>query len=105
MKGEGLKRGYDGNIQGCRLPTLPIWEIDICRTALRAGDERGTNAAEQAELKMASRMELCRRILSPFPSHPTWWSPKEPELTIHEVKAEGRGRNSIQPVTGMGEST
>ena len=20
MKGEGLKRGYDGNIQGCRLP-------------------------------------------------------------------------------------
>ena len=30
MKGEG----YDGNIQGCRLPTLPIWEIDIGRTAL-----------------------------------------------------------------------
>ena len=56
MKGEGLKRGYDGNIQGCRLPTLPIWEIDICRTALRAGDER-RNLFSRCQCSRAGRVK------------------------------------------------
>ena len=56
MKDEGLKRGYDGNIQGCRLPTLPIWEIDIYRTALRAGDER-RNLFSRCQCSRAGRVE------------------------------------------------
>ena len=52
----------------------PTGEVDISREpgTRKGASLRGARAADCAAVKIAPRIELCRRILSLFPLHPTW---------------------------------
>ena len=69
------------------------WQLGI-----RWGDSlHGARAAVWAAVKIASQMELWRKILSPLLPHPTWWSPKQSAgkwQTEHIESAGKRGRPS-----------
>ena len=43
----------------------------------------GASAADWAAVKSTSLMALWREILSPFPPHPTWWSPMVSAMPRH----------------------
>ena len=63
------------------------------RLGIRWGDSLwGARAADWAAVKIASRIELWRWILSPLPPQPTWWSPKlsAGEWQTRQVESTGK---------------